>query len=172
MKKQELFIEDDNTFKLNYLDPKKVKFFKKGDALRVTIEGDKSCLRVIPMKAFPISISDQYISLRDIKGEELGIIKDPKELDKESQKLLEDEIKKRYFRPIVKKVKSIRSKIGIVEWEFETDRGKKKILTRSIHESIEEINNGFIVKDLDNNQYEICLSRLDPASIKLINDKI
>lgn len=172
MEKQELLTDEDNAFKLNYLDPKKVKFSRKGDALRVTIEGDRSCLRVVPMKAFPISISDQYISIRDMKGEELGIIKDPKELDKESQKLLDAELKKRYFRPIVRKVKSIRNKMGIVEWELETDRGKKKILTRSIHESIEEIATGFIIRDLDNNQFEICLNKLDPASVKLINDKI
>jgi hypothetical protein len=172
MEKQELLINDD-VFKLNYLDTKKVQFFKHGDALRVTIEDDKSCLRVVPMRSFPISMVDRYISLRDMKGNELGIIKNPNELDKESQKLLDEEIRKRYFRPIIQKVKSIHDKMGIVEWEIETDRGKKKILTRSIHESIEETDTGLIIKDLENNQYEVAnLRQLDPASAKLLDEKI
>jgi hypothetical protein len=172
MEKQELLINDD-AFRLNYLDPKKVQFLKHGDALRVTIEDDKSCLRVVPMRSFPISMVDRYISLRDMKGNELGIIKNPNELDKESRKLLDEEIRKRYFRPIIQKVRSIHDKMGIVEWEIETDRGKKKILTRSIHESIEETDTGLIIKDLESNQYEISnLRQLDSASAKLLDEKI
>jgi len=165
-------ISDDNAFKLNYLDPQKVKLFRQGDVLRCTIEDDKSCLRVVPMRSFPISIRDQYISLRDMKGNELGIIKDPKELDKDSHKLLEDEIQRRYFTPVIRKIKSIRDKMGIVEWEIETDRGAKIILTRSIHHNIEETSAGFIIKDMENNQYELRKSELDPVSTAILAEKI
>ena len=160
-------------FKLNYLDPKKVKFFRHGDVLRGTIEGDRSCLRVVPMRAFPISMRDKYISIRDMKGDELGIIKEPKELDKESYKLLEEEIHKRYFVPVILKVKSIRDKLGIVEWEVVTDRGYRKFITRSIHNSIEETDKGFIIKDIENNKYELRdYSELDPKSAELITRKV
>lgn len=164
---------DDNMFKINYLDPQKVKLFHQGDVLRCTIEDDRSCLRVVPMRSFPISIRDEYISLRDMKGNELGIIKNPKELDKDSRNLLEEEISKRYFTPVVRKIISIRDKMGIVEWDIETDRGGRKFITRSIHHSIEEISTGFIVKDMEGNHYEIRNpSELDPSSAGILASKI
>lgn len=165
-------ISDDDAFRLNYLDPKKVRLFRQGDVLRITIDSDRTCLRVVPMRSFPISIRDQYISLRDMKGNELGIIKDPKELDKDSRKLLEEEIQRRYFTPVIRKIKSIRDKLGIVEWEVETDRGTRKFLTRSIHDSIEETSTGFIIKDMENNHYELRQSELDPASTAILAEKI
>ena len=165
-------ISDDNAFKLNYLDPQKVKLYRQGDVLRCTIEDDKSCLRVVPMRSFPISIRDQYISLRDMKGNELGIIKDPNELDKDSRKLLEEEIQRRYFTPVIRKIKSIRDKLGIVEWEVETDRGIRKFLTRSIHDNIEETSTGLMIKDMENNRYEIRQSELDSASVAVLAEKI
>jgi len=166
-------ISDDSTFSLNFLDPQKVRFFRVGDALRVTMEGDRSCLRVVPMRTFPISTRDQYISLRDMKGNELGIIKDPKKLDKDSRKLLEEEIRKRYFTPVIRKIRSIHDKLGIVEWEVETDRGVKKFLTRSIHNSLEETDTGFIITDIENNRYEIRYdSGLDPGTMSILAKKI
>ncbi len=165
--------DDLSEFRLKYLDPEKVKFFRYGDILRVTIEGDRSCLRVVPMRSFPISMRDKYISIRDMKGDELGIIKDPKELDKESYKLLEEEIRKRYFVPVIIKVKSIRDRLGIVEWEVVTDRGFRKFLTRSIHDNIEETDKGFIIRDIENNKYELRdYSELDPKSAQLITKKV
>ena len=127
-------LDDESDFKLKFLEPEKVMFFRAGDALRVTIEGDRSCLRVVPMRAFPISMRDTYISLRDMAGNELGMIRDPDELDKDSRKLLKDEIRKRYFTPAIRRIKSLQDKFGIVEWEVETDRGVRKFMTRSLHD--------------------------------------
>lgn len=166
-------IIDDRAFKLNYLDPDKVRFFRAGDALRMTIDGDRSCLRVVPMLAFPMSLGDQYISIRDMKENELGIIKNLNKLDKDSRKLLQDEIQKRYFTPVIKQVKSIREKMGVVEWEVETDRGAKKFLTRRIHHSLEETQNGFIIKDVENNRYEVRnYSDLDARSLSIVSKNI
>lgn len=127
----------------------------------------------MPLRSFPISMRDKYISIHDIKGNELGIIRDPKDLDEESYRLLEEKIHKRYFVPVILKVKSIRDKLGIVEWEVMTDRGFRKFLTRSIHNSIEETYKGFMIKDIENNKYELHdYSELDSKSIELLNKKI
>jgi len=165
--------EDLKDFELNYLDPGKVRFFRHGDILRVTIENDRSCLRVVPMRAFPVSMRNQYISIRDMKGDELGIIKNLEELDKESQELLEEEIQKRYLTPVIIKINAIHDKMGIVEWDVETDRGAKKFLTRSIHHSIEDTGKGFTIKDMESNRYEIRdYSELDPDSIAILTNKV
>ncbi len=166
-------LDDESDFKLKFLEPEKVMFFRSGDALRVTIEGDKSCLRVVPMRAFPISMRDRYVSLRDMAGNELGMIRDPDELDRDSRKLLKDEIRKRYFTPVIRGIKSLQDKFGIVEWEVETDRGVRKFMTRSLHDSLNETEGGFIITDLENNRYEIRdRSELDPRSAAILTKKI
>lgn len=171
--KTDQMLDDESDFKLRFLEPEKVRFFRAGDALRVTIEGDRSCLRVVPMRAFPISVRDTYISLRDMAGNELGMIRDPDELDSNSRKLLKEEIHKRYFTPVIRRIKSLQDKFGIVEWEVETDRGARKFMTRSLHDSLNETEAGFIITDLENNRYEIRdRSELDPRSAAILTRKI
>lgn len=173
MDKETNQIIDDGDFKLKFLDPGAVKFFRAGDALRVTIEGDRSCLRIVPMYSFPLSLRDQYISLRDMEGDELGMIRDLGELDREARKLLEEELRKRYFTPVIREIKSISDKFSMVEWEVETDRGPKKFLTRSLHDSLKEAGAGFIVTDMENNRYEIRdYSHLDPRSVAILTRRI
>ena len=165
--------KSDDFFELRFLDPKKVRFFREGDALRVTIEDDRSCLRVVPMRAFPISMRDRYISLRDMEGNELGMIRDMHELDKKSRKLLEEEIRRRYFTPEIRRIVTLREKFGIVEWEVDTDRGPKSFFTRSLHRSVNETTTGYIVTDMENNRYEIRdLSSFDPQSAAILSRKI
>jgi hypothetical protein len=165
--------QDEESYRLRFLDPDKVKFFRAGDALRVTIEGDKSCLRVVPMRAFPISVRDKYISIRDAGGNELGVIRDPDELEEGSRKLLKKEVWKRYFTPVIHSVRSLNDKFGILEWEVETDRGRKKFLTRSLHDSLTETDTGFIITDMENNRYEIRNpSDLDTHSASILMSKI
>ncbi len=163
----------DDVFELRFLDPKKVRFFREGDALRVTIEDDRSCLRVVPMRAFPISMRDRYISLRDMDGNELGMIRDMHELDKKSRKLLEQEIRRRYFMPEIRRIITLREKFGIVEWEVETDRGVKKFFTRTLHHCMKETDTGFIITDMEENRYEIRdFSSFDPQSAAILTRKI
>lgn len=162
--------QDDDAFRLRFLDPAEVKFFRAGDALRLTIEGDRSCLRIVPIYSFPLSLRDQYISLRDMEGNELGMIRDLGELDRDARKLLQEELRRRYFTPVIHKIKSIRDRFSMVEWEVETDRGPKKFLTRSLHDSLKETGDGFIVTDMENNRYEIRAdSHLDPRSVAILS---
>ena len=148
-------MSDEEEFRLRFLDPAKVVLFRARDALRVTVEGDRCLLRVIPMRAFPISLRDRYISLRDEDGNELGMIREPDELDVESRKLLVEALSWRYFTPTIREIVSLKEKLGIVEWEVVTDRGSKRFLSRSLLESLKETDAGLMVTDVENNRYEI-----------------
>jgi len=106
-------------------------------------------------------------------GNELGMIKNLDELDKDARKLLEEELRKRYFTPLIREIKSISDKFGVVEWEVETDRGPKKFITRSLHDSLKESGTGLIVTDMENNRYEIRdHSQLDPHSLAILTKRI
>ena len=163
----------DDAFKLRFLQNEEMEFFRAGDALRLTIKDDRSCLRVVPMYSFPHSLRGQYISLRDMEGNELGMIRNLDELDEDGRKLLEAELRKRYFTPVIQEIKSISDKFGIVEWDVETDRGPKKFTTRSLHDALKESASGFVVTDMENNRYEIRdHSNLDPRSLSILNKRI
>jgi hypothetical protein len=166
-------IQDDGVLKMRFLDPAEVEFFRADDAMRITIAGDRSCLRVVPMYSFPLSMRDQYISLRDMEGNELGMIRNLDELNKDARKLLAAELRKRYFTPLIREIKSISDKFGVVEWEVETDRGPKKFITRSLRNSLKESGDGLIITDMENNRYEIRdSSQLDSHSTAILTKRI
>ena len=154
---------------IQYLDPGKVKLFRAGDALRVTIEGDRSCLRVVAVRAFPLSLRDRYVRLQDMEGNELGVIRDPRELERDSRKRLEAALRRRYFTPTILQIHSLQEKMGIVEWQVETDRGRKAFLTKSVHSSLRESGGGYIVTDVEGSRYEIGnVADLDPHSAAIL----
>lgn len=164
---------DDSTLRLRFLASAEIKLFRTGDALRMTIEGDRSCLRVVPFYAFPHSVRDRYISLRDMDGYELGIIRSLGDLDKDTRKLLEEELRKRYVTPVILEIKSISDRFDIVQWEVETDRGPKTFVTHGLYDSLKETADGLIVTDMENNRYEIHdRSQLDSPSTSILTKRI
>ena len=163
----------DSTFRLRFLDSSEILFFRAGDALRMTIEGDRSCLRVVAMYAFPHSLRDRYISLRDMDGKELGMIRSLGELDRKARKLLEEELRKRYVTPVIIEIISISDKYEVVEWEVQTDRGPKTFVTHSLHDCLTVSADSLIVTDMENNRYEIHdMSKFDPRSASILNRRI
>jgi len=105
-----------------------------------------------------------------MEGNELGMIRDPRELDRDSRKLLEAELRRRYFTPTILQIDSLHEKMGIVEWKVETDRGAKTFLTQSVHSSLRESDAGFIVTDVEGSRYEIQkVADLDPRSAAILS---
>jgi len=168
-----LGFEGDSAFRLRFLESADINFFRSGDALRMTIKGDRSCLRVVPMYAFPHSSREKYISLRDMDDNELGMIRSLGDLDKRARKLLSEELRRRYVTPVILEIKSISDRYDVVEWDVETDRGPKVFVTRSLHESLTESAGGWIVTDMENNRYEVHgRPELDQQSADILSKKI
>jgi len=149
-----------------YLDPAKLRFFRHGDALRVTIAEDRSCLRVSLVRCFPLSYANHYLSLRDGKNEELGILRDPTALSSENRQLVEEELHRRYMVPVVRKVTAVKDRYGVVEWEVETDRGARRFYTRDLRELASRPAPGrFILRDVEGNCYDVAdIAALDAKS--------
>src|SRR5438552_11764659 len=89
------------TADLRYLDPARLRFFCHGAALRLTIEDECSYLKVAVVRAFPLSHPHQFLSVRDGENKEAGLLVDATELDRESQRLLAEELERRYLVPII-----------------------------------------------------------------------
>ena len=154
------------TADLRYLEPVKLRFFRHGAALRLTIEDECSYLKVAVVRSFPLSHPHQYLSVRDGENKEVGLLVDGTDLDGEGQRLLTEELERRYLVPVIRRVIGIKERFGTVDWEVETDRGVHRFTTRNVREKVVQPSAGrYLLTDVDDNRYDVRdLSALDPAS--------
>jgi len=139
------------------IDPKHVHFFRDQDGvLKMTAEGDRSFLRVKVSRAFPLSDPSHYIGLRDGGDAEIGLIRDLRELPAEQRRLIEEELDKRYFIPVVHHIQDIKEEFGIVTWDVQTDRGPRRYIVRGLRDNVHEQSDfRLMVTDVDGNRFEI-----------------
>lgn len=150
-----------------FLDPAKLVFFKAGVVLRLTIDGDRSVLKVVVSQIFPLSHPGSYLSIRDGSGAEVGILRSVKQLNEHGRKLIEEELGRRYFLPAIRKITSVVERFGTVEWHVDTDRGKCRFTTRDLRDNVLRLGSGrYILQDVDDNRYEVPdTARLDRTSL-------
>lgn len=155
---------------LVWLDPKRVRLRRIGGIVRLTVEGDRSWLRAQPARAFPISDPHHYIGFLDGANKDIGMLRDPSELDEESRRVLEEELELRYFVPVITKVHKVKTEFGTVYWTVDTTRGPREIIVRNLRDNLQEISAVRVfVTDVEGNRYEFPnINELDPESLGLI----
>jgi hypothetical protein len=86
---------------------------------------------VAPVRGFPISDPDHWISICDAEGRELVSVKDLAELSTTVRQVLETDLARREFVPLVRRILSMPADAEPTEWEVETDRGRTRFLLNS-----------------------------------------
>jgi Domain of unknown function (DUF1854) len=86
---------------------------------------------VMPVRAFPISDPDRWIVLCDSEGRELVCIPDLAALGTDSREFLAQELARRHFVPIIRRVLQVSSYLEPAEWEVETDRGPTRFVLKT-----------------------------------------
>jgi len=162
----ELLPTDPESFELRILDPKRVRIFRVAGVPRLTIREDRSWRKVAVARAFPLSDPDHYLGFLDGDGKDIGLLHDPGQLDPESRQIVEEELEKRYFVPIVERVLTIKEEFGTIYWTVETDRGQKEIIVRNLRDNLQELSaSRVIITDVDGNRFEFAdVSKLDGKS--------
>src|SRR5262245_51565288 len=122
------------TTELRYLEPGKLHFFRSGTILRLTLEEDRSYIKVTVVRVFPLSRPQRPLSVRDGANKEVGILVDAAELEPESRQLVQAELDRRYLTPTIERIVAVKERFGTVEWEVETDRGAWKFTMRNPRE--------------------------------------
>jgi hypothetical protein len=154
--KQEAAVTLVEASQLVFLDAKKLRFFKHGATLRLTVEEDRSYLKVDILRAFPLSEPGGFLSVRDGANKEAGLIVDPAELSVENRKLVEEDLERRYLVPAVHRIVAAKERFGTVDWTMETDRGVCRFTTRNLRENVQRPAPGrIILNDVDSNRYDI-----------------
>jgi len=141
--------------------------------VRMTIRNERSYIRVRPVHASPMAYPDHYISLLDIKNEEVAFIRHLDQLDAESRQVIEEELAHRYLKAKIERILSIQMEFGVTYWSVMTDRGEREFVIRG-HESTHWASDTrLLLTDVDGNRFEIIdYTRLDPHSIQLIESYV
>jgi hypothetical protein len=85
---------------------------------------------VEPLRAFPISDPERWISLLDSRGRELASVAGLAELPDETARLVRQELADREFLPRIERVVHVRSNKEPHHWHVVTDRGPVQFLMR------------------------------------------
>ena len=75
------------------------------------------------VRAFPISEPDRWISICDADGHEILALDDTRGLPEEIRAILLDELAKREFVPLIRRIVKVWDQTDPQEWHVVTDRG-------------------------------------------------
>ena len=128
--------------------------------------------RVFFHRAFPFDAPDAYISVMSKDGKEYGMIRAVSEFDgqPEMADILRKELDRKYLIRTIRKIRSLKEKLGFSYWEVDTDCGRFSFTMQDTYRNlIHNSENGIILSDVDGNRYQIPdVLTLDPKSYRKI----
>lgn len=156
---------------IRFLEPEECSFeLKQGGFLSLGLKSGEKYPRVNLYKAFPFTSADEYISVRDNDGKEIGIIRSIHDFPGTVIKYIETEIERRYFAPSIKELVSVKEEFGYSYWEVVTDAGPCRFTVKGGTQNIIHVDNQRImIIDVDGTRYDIPdVNKLDEKSMKKI----
>ncbi len=132
--------------------------------------------RIVPVRAFPITSPDTFISIREPdtqlngRGAEIGMIETLSSFPAEVVAMIADELGRRYFTPAIRKIHSFKEKFGYCYWDVTTVAGRVEFIMSNPSSSIRTLEDGRVfMYDIDGNCFTIEDPRtLDKRSYKAI----
>lgn len=147
---------NDNKLSITFLEPQKCKFFFNQNGFLVLSVNGENKGRVKLIRSYPYSLTDEYICVHDIEDNEIGIIRDLKELDKNSLDSANEELKNRYYCPTITSVKSIKERMGHFYFDVVIDGKNKSFTVRDLTRNLRSANEStLLIFDVDGNRYII-----------------
>lgn len=151
---------------LRLLDPKRVRLRSDEHArlqLEIGIEERYGPVRAV--RCLPLTQPDQFISLQDEEGNEIGIVPDSTRLDAESRTALEAELQRYYLKAQVLSIARVETRNGLITWDLVTDLGPKTVHVRDRQHIRPLRGGGTILTDIHEAKYEIPpIEQLDERS--------
>ena len=154
------------------VDPGQIRLLREPAwRLRMTIDGDRSYLKVKVVRAAPLSNPDRYICFLDGKDEVICTVDSLEEIGEAHRVLALEELKQRYLTSEIEEVLSIRAEFGVSYWDVRTNRGQREFVTKDVGETAQWLDeNRVMILDVDNNRFEIPdLRAMDKRSRGLVD---
>lgn len=161
-------------YSITLLNPIDVSFSRDSGGLLNANINNKVHKGILLYRTFPYSKPYEYISIRRNDDEELGIIRDLKQLDQKSEQEAFKELRLRYLIPVVTHIDSVKEEHGLWAINLKTDRGRLSLVMQNIHEHIQYTGNeSILITDMEGRRCEIReVKRLDKNSLRELNKMI
>jgi hypothetical protein len=122
-------------------------------------------------RAFPISAPGEHVSICDAEGHEVLCIEDPSTLPPKVLDVLDDELARREFVPIVVRIEKVLADSDPSQWRIVTDRGPTEFLMEDSDNDVRRLGpNRILLVDTHGIRYLIPdTRRLDGVSRRILD---
>lgn len=150
--------ESEELLEMRFLNKENAQFSRTDGGFVSLKTKDKEYDRVGVYLTFPLTNPEEFISIReaDEKAKEIGIVEKLSVLSKDQQDMLREQIKLRYFMPVITKVLDIKDEYGYAYWNVITSFGACRFTTQMSGDAVVSLSDSrYLVTDIDGNRYEI-----------------
>lgn len=155
---EELKRESEEVLQMRFLTAENAEFRRtEGGFLALKLE-DKEYDRVGVYLTFPLTNPEEFISIRetDEKAKEIGIIQNLKDMKKDVQEMIREQVRLRYFMPVIRRVMDVKDEYGYAYWHVMTDFGACRFTTHMGGDAVINISGArYQITDIDGNRYEL-----------------
>ena len=150
--------ESADLLELRYLTKENAKFERTpGGFVKLTYK-DTTYDRVGVYRTFPVTLPDEFISIREAneKAREIGVIEKLSALDPEQAKMLKEQLDLRYFTPEITKIFDIKTEYGYGYFHVMTTYGECRFTIHNGGSSVVSLTDTrIVINDLDGNRFEV-----------------
>ncbi len=162
--------ESEEVLRMHFLTKENAVFARTdGGFLSLKVE-DKEYKRVGFYLTFPMTNPEEFISIReaDEKAREIGLIEKLTDLDPKQQEMVREQIRLRYFMPIITRILDIKDEYGYAYWHVMTNFGACRFTTQMRGNTVVYLSDRrLMLTDIDGNRYEITdFFKLSPTERK------
>lgn len=126
----------------------------KNGFLQARIDGE-NVGRVKIVCTQPLTAPNEYISVISMEDKEHGIIRSIDDFDEEQMRFILNDIKSRYFCPLISEIISIKDKMGSFYFDVTVSDRKKSFMVRDLTKNIRQQGDSVTITDMDGNRYKI-----------------
>ncbi len=151
-----------------WLTPENTLFFMKNGFLYIAYAEKEQ--RVFLTRQFPFEAEWEHISVLDEEQQEIGIIRALSLFPEDTRTLLETELRRRYYAPVILSIKQVKERYGFSNWKVTTPEGDMSFTLHDTYRSIVKAGEKrLVLLDVNGNRFEISdISALDAKSYKKI----
>lgn len=157
---------DEEKMKAESADLLELRFLTKENAVFERTAGgfvkltykEKTYDRVSVYRTFPVTLPEEYISIReaDEKAREIGVVEKLSALEEEQAEMLREQLRLRYFTPEITKVYDIKTEYGYGYFHVMTTYGECRFTIHTGGSSVVSLTDTrIVINDLDGNRFEI-----------------
>jgi hypothetical protein len=97
----------------------------------LTDAAGRVCSGIVPVRGFPFSAPREGISLVDEAGREVLWLPHLDDLPEDLRRAVEEELARREFVPVIRRVFRVWPRVEPSEWDVDTDRGRTRFVLNS-----------------------------------------